>query len=81
MEMERKAYPEENQRAQPAIADKCTKLRADVTCTYMCTNLDDDQCDSKSTGEMMRKSSESDLCRTNAIMSTGAVPNQTGNDI
>jgi len=77
--MERKAYPEESRRA--IGDDKCTKHRADVKCTYKCTDLEDDQCDYTSTGEMMRRSSELDLCRTSAIMSTEAVPNETENDL
>ena len=30
---------------------------------------------------MMRRSSSLDLCRTSAIMSTEAIPNQTENDL
>jgi hypothetical protein len=77
--MERKAYPEESRRA--IGDDKCTEHRADVKCTYKCTDLEDDQCDYTSTGEMMRRSSELDLCRTSAFMSTEAVPNETENDL
>jgi hypothetical protein len=43
--------------------------------------LEDDQCDCKSTGVMMRRQSEFDLCRTSAFMSTEAVPNETENDL
>jgi len=75
LEKQRKAYPEENWQAQPAIGDKCTEHRPDVRCTYKCTDLEYDQCDCKSTREMMRKSTEFYLCRTSAIMSTEAVPN------
>ena len=64
---ERKAYPEESRRA--IGDDKCTEHAADVKCTYKCT------------GEMMRRSSEFDLCRTSAFMSTVAVPNETENDL
>jgi hypothetical protein len=60
---------------------KCTEHWADVKCTYKCTDLEDDQCDCKSTGEMMGRSSEFDLCRTSAFMSTEAVPNETENDL
>ena len=82
LEKKRKAYPEESRRAQRAIGDdKCTEHRADVKCTYKCTDLEDDQCDCNSTGEMMRWSSEFDLCRTSAIMSTEAGPNETENDL
>jgi hypothetical protein len=42
--------------------------------------LEDDQCDYRSTGEMMRRPSEFDLCRTSAIISAEAVPNKTEND-
>jgi len=77
--MERKAYPEESRRA--IGEDKCTEHRAGVKCTYKCTDLEDDQCDYTSTGEMMRRSSELDLCRTSAFMSTEAVPNETENDL
>jgi len=74
--MERKAYPEETRLAHPAIGDdKCTEHRADVKCTYKCTDLEDDQCDSKSTGETMRRSSSLDLYRMSANMATEAVPN------
>ena len=54
---------------------------ADGKCTYKCTDLEDDQCDWKSTGEMMRRSSELDLCRRSAFMSTEAVPNETENGL
>ena len=54
LEKEQKAYPEETRRAQRAIGDgMCTKHRADVKCTYKCTELEDDKCNCKSTGEMM----------------------------
>jgi len=79
LEKERKAYLEKSRRA--IGDDKCTEHRADVKCTYKCTDLEDDQCDCKSTGEMMRKWSSLDLCRTSAIMSTEAVPNETENDL
>jgi len=79
LEQERKAYPEESCRA--IGDDKCTEHREDVKCTYKCTDLEDDQCDYTSTGEMMRRSSELDLCGTSAIMSTEAVPNETENDL
>jgi len=50
--MERNAYPEES---REAIADdKCTEHREDVKCTYKYTDLEDDQCDCKCTGKMMR---------------------------
>jgi len=79
MEKERKAYPEES---RCAIGDdKCTEHRADVQCTYKCTDLEDDKSDCKCTGEMIRWSSEFDRCRTSAIMSTDAVPNETENDL
>ena len=81
LEKERKAYQEESWQAHPAIGeDKCTARRVDVKCTYKCTNLEDDQCDWNSTGEMMRRSSEFGLCRTSPIMSTEAVLNDTEND-
>jgi hypothetical protein len=51
LEKERKAYPEDSRRA---IGDKCIEHRADVKCTYKCTDLEDDQCDCKCNGEMMR---------------------------
>jgi len=73
--MERKAYPEESRRA--IGDDKCTEHRADVKCTYKYTDLEDDQCDCMSTGEMMRRPSEFDLCRTSANMATEAIPNET----
>jgi len=79
MEKERKAYLEESQRA--IGDDECTEHRADVKCNYKCTDEEDDQCDCKSTGEMMRRSSEFDLCRTSAFMYTEAVPNETENDL
>jgi hypothetical protein len=78
LEMEWKAYPEESWRV--IGDDKCTEHRADVMCTYKCTDLEHDQCDYTSTGEMMRRSSELDLCRTSVIMFTKAVPNETEND-
>jgi len=81
LEIEGKAYPKESWRAQPAIGDKCTEHRADVKCTYKCTDLEDDQCDCKSTGAIMRRSSSLDLCRMSTIMSTEAVPNETENDL
>jgi len=82
LEMERNAYQEESLRAHPTIADDmCTEHSADVKCTYKCTDLEDDQCDCKSTREMMRRSSSLGLCRTSAIMSTEAVPNETENDL
>jgi hypothetical protein len=50
--MERTPYPEENWQAQLPIGDdKCTELRADVKCTYKYTDLEDDQCDCRSTGD------------------------------
>ena len=81
LQKERKAYPEESWRAQPASGDKCTEHRADFKFTYKCTDLEDDQWNWKSTGEMTRISSEFDLRRTSAIMSTKAVPNETENDL
>jgi hypothetical protein len=45
------------------------------------TDLEDDQWDCKSTGEMMGRSSEVDLCRMSAFMSTKAVPNETENHL
>jgi len=45
------------------------------------TDLEDDQCDYKSTRETMRRSSELDLCRTSAVMSAEAVLNETENDL
>ena len=75
----RKAYPEESRRA--IGDDRCTEHRADVKCTYKCTDLEDDQWDCKITGEMMGRSSEFDLCRMGAFMSTEAVPNETENDL
>jgi len=77
--MERKAYPEESRRA--IGDDKCTEHRVDVKCTYKCTNLEDDQCTYTSTGEMMRRSSDPDICRTSAFMFTKAVPNETEIDL
>ena len=71
------SIPEESRRA---IGDKCTEHRADVKCTYKCTDLEDDQCNCRGTREMMRRPSEFDLCRTSAIMSTEAVPNETENE-
>jgi len=54
-EKEWKVYPEETRRAHPAIGDdKGTEHRADVKCTYKCTDFEDDQCDYKCTGKMMR---------------------------
>jgi hypothetical protein len=80
--MERNAYQEESRRAHPTIGDdKCTEYRADIKCTYKCTNLENEQCDCKSTGEMMRISRECDLCQKIAFMSTEAVPNETENDL
>jgi len=68
LEMERNAYQEESRRAHPTIGDdKCTEHRAEVTGTYKCTDLEVDQCDCISTGEMMKKSSSLDLCRTSAL--------------
>ena len=64
---ERNAYPEEGPHAYPAIRDNCTERRADVECTYKCTDLEDDQCDCKSTGEMMRRSSVFDLYWMSAL--------------
>jgi hypothetical protein len=83
MEKERKACPEESRRAQPAIGDdKCTEHRADVKCTYKCTDQqEDDQCKCKSTGEMMRRSAELDLCRRSANVATEAVSNETENGL
>jgi len=75
------AYPEEKQRGQPAIEDKCTEHRADGKCTNKCTDLEDDQCHCKSTGVMMRWSSSLDLCRMSARMATEAVPTETENDL
>jgi hypothetical protein len=71
-------------RGKPASATsnwrKCTERRADVKFTYKLTDLEDDQCYCKSTREMMRKSSDLDLCQTSAIISTEAVPNGTENN-
>jgi len=59
----------------------CTKHRANVKCTDKCTDLEDDQSDCKSAGEMMRRLSEFDLCRTSADTATKAVANETENDL
>jgi hypothetical protein len=59
--------------------DQCTKHRADVKCTSAPT-WRMILCDYRSTGEIMRCSSEFDLCRSSAIMSTEDVPNGTEND-
>ena len=82
LEKERKAYPEESRRAHPSFGDdKCTEHRADIMCTYKCTDLEHDQCGCMRTGEMMIRSSELDLCRSRANMATEAVPNETENDL
>ena len=79
LEKKRKTYPEESRQA--IGDDKCTEHRADIKCTYRCTDLEDDQCNCQSTGEMMRRSSVLDLCRTSANVATEAVPNETENDL
>jgi len=80
LKKERKPYAEETR--HPVIGDdKCTEHGADVKCTYKCTNLQDDQCECNSTGEMIRRSSEFDLCRTSACMSTKTVPNETEHNL
>jgi hypothetical protein len=45
----------------------------DVKCANKCMDVDDDQCDCRITGEMLRRHRKFDLCRTSAIMSTEAV--------
>jgi len=58
--------PEESGRA--IGEDKCTEPRADIKCTYKCNDWDDDHCDCKCTGQMMRISNNFDLYQTSAIM-------------
>jgi len=57
-----------------------TQYRADVKCTYMCTDLEVDQCNCQSTGEMMGISSQFHIGRVSAFLSTEAVTNKTKND-
>jgi len=59
----------------------CAPSTVDVKCTYKCTNFEDDQRDCHSTGELMGRSSVIDLCRTSAMMSTEAVPNENKHDL
>lgn len=61
--------------------DWCTKQRTDVKCTYQYTDLEDDQCDGKGTGEMTRFSSEFDLCQARASMYTEEGSNETHHDL
>jgi len=67
----------ESRQVHPEIEDiKCTKHGADDKYTYKCTDLEDDLCDCKSTAEMMRWSTEVDLCWMSTNMSIEEVLNE-----
>ena len=80
LETELIPYPENSPRA--IGDDKCNERRPDDKYTCRCTNLEDDQCNSKCSSQMSRlRYSLLNLCWTSTTMSTKAVPNESQNDL